>query len=355
MTDSTSDGERMSRAPRVAIACQGGGSHAAFVAGILGKLLGPDLRDRFRLVAISGTSGGAVCASLAWAGLVAGGADGPDDAMRRLRAFWNDLEVHDLLDAWTNFWSVSLARAPFTAEISPYSYVPVAERRLRELLAAHLALEKLPVDPGRRARPKLLIGATDILEGERVVFRGETLTYDDVIASAAVPPLFRAVNADGKLYWDGLFSSNPPVREFMDLTEKPEEIWVVQINPQRRRTEPRMVSEIIDRRNELSGNLSLGQELYFISKINDLRRAYPALAERYQDIKIRVVELGIEALDHPSKLDRSRELIHRLMHRGADRAEWFFDQRSEWPRPGSIPSAAASPSRAPPHSMPETS
>ncbi len=337
----------MSRVPRVAIACQGGGSHAAFVAGVLGKLLGPGLRDRFELVAISGTSGGAVCASLAWAGLVAGGTDGPNDAVRRLRAFWDDLEVHDLLDAWTNFWSVSLARAPFTAEVSPYAYAPIAEPRLRELLVAHLALENLPADPDRRTRPKLLIGATDILEGERVVFHGETLKYDDVIASAAVPPLFRAVDADGKLYWDGLFSTNPPVREFMDLPEKPEELWVIQINPQRRETEPRAISEIIDRRNELSGNLSLGQELYFISKINDLRRVYPVLAERYQEIKVRVVELGIGALDYASKLDRSRELIHRLMHDGQERAEWFFDERSEWPRPGTIPKTAISPARGP--------
>src|SRR3954453_19998961 len=335
----------MSRAMRVAIACQGGGSHAAFVAGVLCKLLGPDLRDRFELTAISGTSGGAVCAALAWAGLVGGGPDGPDNALRRLREFWNDLEVHDVLDAWTNFWSVWLARAPFTAEVSPYAYVPVAEPRLRKLLAAHLALEKLPVDPGSRARPKLLIGATDILAGERVVFHGEALTYDDVIASAAVPPLFRAVDADGRLCWDGLFSTNPPVREFTDLPEKPEEVWVVQINPQRRRDEPRAMSEIIDRRNELSGNLSLGQELYFISKINDLRRAYPVLAERYQEIKIRVVELDIEDLDYPSKLDRSRELIRHLLHRGEERAEWFFDQRSEWPRPGSIPDTAVSPAR----------
>lgn len=335
----------MSRALRVAIACQGGGTHAAFVAGVLCKLLGRDLGGRFELAAISGTSGGAVCASLAWAGLVAGGSDGPNNAVRRLRAFWSDLEVHHLLDAWTNFWSVWLARAPFTAEVSPYAYAPIAEPRLRELLAAHLALEKLHADRRSRAQPKLLIGATDILVGERVVFHGEKLTYDDVIASAAVPPLFRAVNADGKLYWDGLFSTNPPVREFMDLPEKPEEIWVVQINPQRRRVEPRSMPEIIDRRNELSGNLSLGQELYFISKINDLCRAYPVLANRYKEIRVRVVELDIEELDSPSKLDRSRELIQRLLARGEERAEWFFDERSEWPRPGSIPTTAVSPAR----------
>ena len=332
----------MSRAPRVAMACQGGGSHAAFVAGVLCKLLGPDFRDRFEPVAISGTSGGAICASLAWAGLIA---EGPTDALRRLQGFWNDLEVHDALDAWTNFWSVWLARAPFTAEISPYAYVPIAEPRLRKLLARHLALERLPVDPGLRGQPKLLIGATDILAGERVVFHGEMLTYDDVIASAAVPPLFRAVNADGKLYWDGLFSTNPPVREFTDLPEKPEEVWVVQINPQRRRVEPRAMSEIIDRRNELSGNLSLGQELYFISKINDLCRAYPVLADHYKEIKLRVVELDIEDLDYPSKLDRSHNLIHRLMHHGQERAEWFFEGRSEWPRSGSLPKRAVSPAR----------
>src|SRR5262249_11409392 len=97
--------------PKVAIACQGGGSHAAFAAGVLRTLLGPAMRDRFDLVGLSGTSGGAMCASLAWAGLVA---DGPDDAVRRLTGFWRDLEVHDLFDAAANFWSVWLARLPVT-------------------------------------------------------------------------------------------------------------------------------------------------------------------------------------------------------------------------------------------------
>jgi NTE family protein len=49
----------MSRALRVAIACQGGESHAAFVAGVLCKLLGPDLQDRFKdTLNKSGMAGG---------------------------------------------------------------------------------------------------------------------------------------------------------------------------------------------------------------------------------------------------------------------------------------------------------
>ena len=226
----------MSEIPKVAIACQGGGSHAAFAAGVLLHLLGPERRNRFQCVALSGTSGGAMCAALAWRGLVA---SGPAEATERLVAFWRDLEVHDLLDAVANFWGVWLARLPVTLEVSPYLYEPAAEPKLRGLLRSHLALDGLTDDPVRRTRPKLLIGATDVLNGDRVIFHGRDADRDDLIASAAVPPLFRAVAADGRLYWDGLFATNPPVRELTDLDERPDEIWVVQINPQHREREPR--------------------------------------------------------------------------------------------------------------------
>ena len=46
----------------VAIACQGGGSHTAFTGGVLQRLLAD---EDHRVVALSGTSGGAVCALLA--------------------------------------------------------------------------------------------------------------------------------------------------------------------------------------------------------------------------------------------------------------------------------------------------
>jgi NTE family protein len=320
--------------PKVAIACQGGGSHAAFAAGVLTRLLGPELRGRFQVVALSGTSGGAMCASLAWRGLVA---SGPDEAVQRLLRFWRDLEVHDLVDAIGNFWAVSLARWPVTLEVSPYLYDPPAEPRLMELLRAHLDLDQLPRDRERRSRPRLLVGATDVLTGDRVIFPGETLTYDDLIASAAVPPLFRAVHADGHLYWDGLFATNPPVREFTDLEDRPDEIWVVQINPQHREGEPRSMREIVDRRNELAGNLSLGQELYFVDRINQLIDRHEGLVARYKRIRLRIVELEAEGLDYPSKLDRRSSFIEHLVESGRERAEWFFDARSEWPRARTAP------------------
>jgi NTE family protein len=317
--------------PKVAIACQGGGSHAAFAAGVLTGLFSSEQQQRFELVALSGSSGGAMCASLLWRGLVS---SGPREAVERLLAFWRDLEVHDWADAISNFWSVWWSRMPVTVDLNPYLYEPSAEPTLRRLLSKHLDLEHLN---GVRNRPQLLIGATDVLCGDRVIYTGEGLSYDGVIASAAVPPLFRAVKAGQHLCWDGLFTTNPPVREFTDLDPRPDEIWLVQINPQRRAREPRSLQEINDRRNELSGNLSLGQELFFVQRINHLLEAYPVLAERYQPIRIRVVELAGSELDYPSKLDRNPAFIEQLIERGIQSAEAFFDGRSEWPRAFSTP------------------
>ena len=108
-----------------------------------------------------------------------------------------------------------------------------------------MILASVLVRLGRDGFSALLIGATDVRSGDRVVFGGETLTNDQLVASAAVPPLFRAVPTEGHLCWDGLFSTNPPIREFTDVPAKPSEIWVVQINPQRREREPRLMRDII--------------------------------------------------------------------------------------------------------------
>jgi NTE family protein len=305
---------------RVAIACQGGGSHAAFAAGALIELFQTQNAAKYELIALSGTSGGAVCAALAWSGLIRLDG-GPETAADTLSAFWEELSADDPVDSIVNAWSVFWARFPVSWEVSPYLLPESAAARLRSMLRKHVRLEELPPDAEVRRRPALLIGATDIRSGEGVAFRGETLSYDDIIASAAVPPLYRAVHAHGTLYWDGLFSRNPPIREFTDFG--PDQIWVIRINPRRREREPILIQEILDRRNELSGNLSLDQEIFFIRKINELVEAYPALRDRYRRIEIREIELSLD-LDYPSKLDRNPWLIRDLIETGRKAAPHFL-------------------------------
>ncbi|NUZ06028.1 patatin-like phospholipase family protein [Piscinibacter koreensis] len=325
---------------KVAIACQGGGSHAAFGAGVLRRLLAPDLWPRFELVGLSGTSGGAMCAALAWAGLIGGG---PDEAVARLTAFWNAVKASEPSDALLNLWGVVAARAPLAAEISPYLYRPLVEQRLRELVDEHVGLARLTPEQRSRSPVALMVGATDVLSGERCVFGGQALTTAHLVASAAIPPLYRSIEIDGRHYWDGLFTSNPPVREFTDpsmCAHKPDEIWVIQINPQRQASVPQAIGDIADRRNELGGNLALAQELYFIEKVNQIaaRMSAAAVPSSYSHIGIRVIEMPFGDLDLASKLDRDPVHIDRLITAGVELGGRFL-QDAEWPQSGSLPRA----------------
>ena len=43
------------------------------------------------------------------------------------------------------------------------------------------------------------------------MFRREEMSVDLVMASAALPFLFQAVEVDGEYFWDGGYSGNPPI------------------------------------------------------------------------------------------------------------------------------------------------
>ena len=76
----------MDERKRIAIACQGGGSNTAFTAGALKRLLSD---ERYEFVALSGTSGGEICAFLAWYALVSG-YNPTERAAHLLDSFWDD-------------------------------------------------------------------------------------------------------------------------------------------------------------------------------------------------------------------------------------------------------------------------
>ena len=319
---------------KVAIACQGGGSHAAFAAGLLHGLLTKHA-GAFELKGISGTSGGAMCAALVWAGLIVGG---PKEADRRLMGFWERLKADDPPDFWSNAVSQMFAALPFTFEISPYRVPAPAAAIMRGWLKDHLQLETLP--PKAPGEPVLLVGATDVLSGNRVVIAGREVNYDALIASAAVPFLYEAVPFKQWMLWDGLFSVNPPIRDL--VKDDIDELWVIQINPQRSPL-PVLTAEIIDRRNELSGNIAMVQELHFVDKMNRLIRdkgfTPEAMAKgEFKEVRIRLVEadLGDKKYDYASKLNRAPSFIKELLQKGEAAAGQFFAAASDWPRENAI-------------------
>lgn len=302
---------------RVAIACQGGGSHTAFTGGVLKRLVGD---DRVDIVALSGTSGGAVCAFLAWYGLAHGD---PDRAGDLLDSFWTGMAARDPWDSVLNDWLVAAGRLEGMVSlpvVSPYAYPPWAQDRFRGQLDRLVPPDALQAVEGG---PLLLVGAVDVRSGAFHAFSSarREITSEALLASAAIPNLFRAVYVDGGAYWDGLFSQNPPVRELPDA--RPDAIWVIRINPVARADEPTTMPDIVDRRNELAGNLSLSQELFFIEKINQLVRDGALAGTKYRQIEVATIDLDLD-LDAASKLDRSPGFLAELMALGEREATDFL-------------------------------
>lgn len=328
------------RTKRIAIGCQGGGVHTAFVAGALKRLL---REEQHEVVALSGTSGGAICAFLAWYALLENDrAEAAEKAAELLDSYWRDNSANDLYTRYLNDWTVWMNRLEGTTallEVSPYS-TPFSSWIREELKRT---LEKQPVDFENleerlsRTSPVLLVSAIEVVMGVAKNFdsRNGEVGVDALLASTAVPPVFEAAHVDGGVYWDALFCQNPPLREMARL--KPDEIWVVQVTPWSRGFEPTKVADIMDRRNELSGNVAMAQDIYLVEKINELvdalgegeskedkRLRLPGEeGKEYKHIEVRVVGMSDEMhrnLDFASKIDRRPSFIRELMDHGEERA-----------------------------------
>ncbi|MDY6804114.1 MAG: patatin-like phospholipase family protein [Cyanobacteriota bacterium] len=348
----------MTAKTKLAIACQGGGSHTAFTAGVLKKLLEKKVQEKYDLVGLSGTSGGALCATLSWIGLLeAAQGRTTRPVYQRLTNFWR---ANTAVTAWErslNNFTLQLLRLQDSAVLpafspNPYSMqgtlkglMSVSPRKeyldFQELLNNHIPFLRIPslIQP---ESPRLLLGAVNVLSGEFKTFdskKGE-INIESVKASAAIPNVFTAVQIGDGLYWDGLFSENPPIgyflakeRELVEPEERPEEIWVILVNPKERETEPTTSQDILDRRNELSGNLSLFQELRFIETINKWmeKGAFNSdfvLENELKPIQVRFITMSKEisdSLDYVSKLDRSPPFIEMLMEEGENQGQKFLE------------------------------
>lgn len=379
---------------QVAIACQGGGMHGAFTCGVLDAILEEKEREsqgqvsgrrRFEIASLSGTSAGALNAFMAWCGLLAAetSAERYPQARAQLNHFWDIFQartqgerlLNELARQYFRWQELGVSVRPplpayayegLLAALGPWSALDSAvapglglgevRREYYDFLALLRATapqfaqlrQRLPAIARSKQAPRLLLGAVEILTGRFEAFDswadpagGRGISLEAVAASGTLPEVRRAQriagvkNADGKaaLYWDGVFSQNPPVREFAAGTERartPDEIWVIRINPQRRDEEPLTLAAIEDRRNELAGNLALNQELRFIQKVNEwIGAAKPSqrgvLAD-YKPIRIHIITMAKDkaSLGIASKFDRSAAFVDTMRAHGLARGRAFM-------------------------------
>ena len=198
------------------------------------------------------------------------------------------------------------------------------------------------------------------------------IKVEALLASAAIPDLFPAVWVDGHAYWDGIFSSNPPITALLRKARMgkillPEEIWVIQVNRAQHDTVPETPSEILDRRNHLAGNLSLLHELEVIEMVNLLIQD-GALTDHFrarfgldtsQPITVRFIRMSPElqrSLDYPSKLSRQPTHIDALIADGEAQTRAFLSKilvtSAETPAEAAVEATVEMPDDAAGHATP---
>jgi NTE family protein len=376
---------------KIAIACQGGGSHCAFTGGVLAALLrrvhvdaqGRLVLDGHEIVGLSGTSGGAVGAYLAWLDLLRlrHGLPLPEGEPLAVERFWRQTAAQPFgrfpYDMLTNLAMVGIAsmdgKLP-TLTASPNAATRAIQAHLRTqieqsagdlsflqpLLQAEGGLHRARVrglapEPGNF--PVLVVGATNVNHGLFEPFMATPShppLLDQIVAATALPDLFPSLGISSPMktprhgedgsgtgaeadalhrpatpahgpepatahYWDGLMSQNPPISDFLgfdDCAVKPDEVWIVRINPVARRNgagriaiePPTRGTEIADRRNELAGNLSLEQEKRFVRRLNAMHDGNALSAqgrERYKKVALWGIALDgwADVPEHPGAPD----------------------------------------------------
>ncbi|MCL9684874.1 patatin-like phospholipase family protein [Legionella maioricensis] len=213
------------RFPRVAYVLQGGGSLGAYQFGVVKGLLEAGYEPDW----IAATSIGAIQAAI-----IVG--NPPEKRIERLEQFWQSvappsvfdylgespatLDIYNKIGAaqallWgqPHFFSPRWISGtwPVCGDPTVLSYYDTSPLRktLLELIDFDL-LNSCPI--------RLSLGAVQISTGHLIYFNNINyrIEVDHILASAALPPGFPAINIDGELYWDGGVHSNSPLEGILE-------------------------------------------------------------------------------------------------------------------------------------------
>jgi len=296
-----------------ALGLQGGGAYGAFSWGVLDRLLE---QEDIPLGAISGASAGAVNATVTAWGLMENGRQGAREALRRLWDGVGKLSAYSPMGLPGAGMQFDL----MTRVLSPYQFNPLNMNPLRDLLAAMIDFDRL-----RQHCPlPLFIATTHVPKGDVRIFRESELNLDVLMASTCIPYLHQAVEMEGEPYWDGGFSSNPPLLPMVTQTDC-RSLLVVKLTPDEEPGAPTAAPEIFARLKRILFNAPLLRELDAIAEIqrtiNIAGRLPPDLA-RLRDLEVHSIAIGPEFFaDKGSALNPKPQLLEQLFNAGQSAAD----------------------------------
>jgi NTE family protein len=322
---------KSSNAKPVSLALQGGGAHGAFTWGVLDAILED---GRLEPKAITATSAGAMNAAAYAEGLKQGGPDGAREALERFwravsrsgAAFRPGFSAGPLGQAWRR--AVPFLDA-LTRVTSPYDVNPFNIDPLRDVLEAQIDLEAVHAC----GDVKLFIAATCVATGKARIFKGEDVTLEALLASAALPFIRHAVEIEGRAYWDGGFTGNPALWPLF-YADAPADLVIVHINPLVREGTPKSSEDIMDRVNEVTFNAALLAELRavaFVKKLIGKDLLKDPQKARLRDILVHSIRADDALRPYPAstKYDTSWRFLVALRDAGREAAKDWLDAHAD--------------------------
>jgi NTE family protein len=278
------------------------------------------------------------------AGFLEGGADG---ARHYLKQFW-----HKVSDAGAVFSPAQnmVADNPFSGfmpkwvttenpamqffnamaqNISPYQFNPLNMNPLRDILDDMIDFEAIRKDKNF----KLFITATNVRTGASRIFISSELDCNMVMASAALPNVFQAVEIGGDAYWDGGYVGNPSLWPLYYETEG-HDLLIVHVNPIIHKGIPKDALSIEDRVNEITFNSAMLKEMRaiaFVQKLlheNMLKEEY---RKKYRDVLIHAIRADdvMRSFGMTTKFDTSWGVLTKLFDAGRECAKDWVEENFE--------------------------
>lgn len=328
----------------IALLLQGGGALGAYQAGVYQALAEADLHPDW----VSGISIGAINAAL-----IAG--NPPETRVDRLRAFWEEVTMQapwggaggfDASDSigtagrrLVNQLSAAGAMMAGVAGFfsprfpSPWLY-PVGSEKATSYYDTRplkATLERLiDFDRINAGATRLSVGAVNVRTGNFTYFDTTTGTIEPkhVLASAALPPAFPAIEIDGEHYWDGGLVSNTPLQ------------WVLQYGPRQdtlafqvdlwsaRGDFPRNMAHVSTRQKEIMYSSRTRDNTDRFSDTQRIRHAVAALLEKLPPDMRALPEFGILDAYADRKIYSIVHLIYRTMKYEGDTKDYEFSRLS---------------------------
>ena len=265
-----------------ALVLSGGGAKGAYEAGVAAVFVERGLPIRL----VAGSSAGALNAAMI-----------ADGRMERLETLWRGLSRDRVYSLRTRVFFAGLLPGWLTLLALDRAGSLFDPQPLRELIDAALDLDRVRASPVR-----LLVITSDLARREPRLFDNQTITRDALMAAAAVPGAFPAVDVGGALLVDGGLTGRAPVLEA--LAAEPgvaRAVVVMSYAPDERGAPPTTMRRALE-------------EAFEMGMIHQIRRDVELARLKFPAVEVHLLQPTAPLALRP--LDFDQEGIARALERG---------------------------------------